>query len=108
MSRQILKLWLEFEEWDDTLSEQVRDSFNMTISLPDGREYALNVWTFWYAQQVPDELREEQSPPIFTEGPDLIVEVADRPTLERVAEKLVEDDRLKDEWLVQLPASRWE
>lgn len=100
MNATISEIWLEFEEWSSALSEQTRDFFNMKIKLHDGREYALNVWTFEYAQQVQSELHEEQSSPIFVLGPDLIVELADRPTLEAVAERLVQEEQLKEEWLI--------
>ena len=41
-------LWLEFEVWraaGDT-DDPLDDFFNMTITLPCGDQYALNVWTF--------------------------------------------------------------
>ena len=99
MSPQLSALWIEFEQWQDA-PPRTRDFFNMKISLQDGREYALNVWTFAYAEQVRDELREERSSPIFVLGPDLMIDVADRPTLEAVAERLIREQLLREEWLV--------
>lgn len=99
MNTSILSIWLEFEEWVESPPEQ-RDFFNMKIRLRDGRAYALNVWTFRYAEQAKDELYEECSFPIFVLGPDLIVDVADRATLEAVAERLVQKQLLREQWLV--------
>lgn len=99
MNSSILGIWLEFEEWVDS-PPKPRDFFNMSIRLRDGRVYALNAWTFRYAQQARDELCEERSFPLFTLGPDLLVDVADRPTLEAVASRLVEQHLLKEQWLV--------
>lgn len=99
MIEPISEIWLEFEEWTKSPSEQRRNFFNMKIRLRDGREYALNVWTLEYIQEVQDELREEQS--LFTLGPDIIVEVADRQTLEDVADRLVEGELLREDWRVR-------
>ncbi|MDI3284323.1 hypothetical protein [Polyangium sp. 15x6] len=99
MTPQIASLWLEFEEWEPP--DEVPDFFNMMIRLHDGREYALNVWTFAFVEQLRKELHEERSAPVFTVGPDLIVDVADRPTLEAIADRLVQEQSLRDEWLVR-------
>jgi hypothetical protein len=102
MSVDIANIWLEFEEWQHIdLSEHPHDFFNMKIRLSDGREYALNVWTLAYAGRLRDELLLEQSRPFFALGPDIIVEVADRGTLQAVAEELVRQELLREDWLVR-------
>jgi hypothetical protein len=58
MSRSEFELWLEFEHWvaekDDDPTD---DFFNMLITLPDGTEYALNVWTYKYFNRAVIECR---------------------------------------------------
>ena len=93
-------LWLEFEHWvGPRKKEDV--SFNMTVSLNDGREYALNVWLIDSVPEIvrdPDEC-EEALDAQYCIGPDLLVERMDRPLLERIVARLIDRGELKDEWL---------
>lgn len=100
-------LWLEFEQWekphDSVLEEDPNDDFaNVEVTLPDGRRYALNVWTFLYLHRArfpwPYDVTDEP-PAEYVLPPDLFVERLDRPTLERVVTQLLENDEMKDEWL---------
>ncbi len=41
------ELWLEFEEYAEPIEGDPTDDFaNVHVRLPDGRKYAMNVWTF--------------------------------------------------------------
>lgn len=99
MSASVLNIWREFEEWFEPPTQQ-RDFFNMKMRLADGTEYTLNVLTFDYAQRIKNELYEERSLPVFVLGPDVSVDIADQPTLEALAERLVQVQSLRAHWLV--------
>src|SRR4051794_37743908 len=88
------ELWLEFEQWDPRPDDDdpADDFFNMKVKLPDGRRYALNVWTFEF-------IHKARFPWPYEEGvgkPEeyLFVERLDRPLLERVVARMLEA-----EWL---------
>ncbi len=44
------ELWLEFEEVDPTSWDRQNDFANIHVTLVDGREYGINVWTFKYLE----------------------------------------------------------
>ena len=58
MTEPDFSLWLEFEAGEPWNSDAEDDFFNMMIHLRDGREYALNVWTFKYFERACAEDRE--------------------------------------------------
>ncbi len=59
MAEQGFDLWLEFEVWEPKEDDDPEDDcFNMSIKLADGREYALNVWTFKFLARAVQECRE--------------------------------------------------
>ncbi|AKT43748.1 hypothetical protein [Chondromyces crocatus] len=91
------EIWLEFECWEASAE---RDFFNMHIKLPDGTSYALNVWTFAYAARALEDVRDEMGPPYYSKGPDLLVEVAERESLQKIAERLVAEGQLLPVWRV--------
>lgn len=75
------ELWLEFEHW--VANEQdnpYNDFFNMHVILPDGKKYALNVWTFKYLEQAQCEAKDmgEFLGGQYLLAPDLFVERLDR------------------------------
>jgi hypothetical protein len=97
------ELWLEFEHCEPKLDEDPADDFfNMQVKLPDGRRYALNVWTFKFIQKA-------RYPWPYVEGvgepeeyllpPDLFVERLDRDLLERVVKRMLVEGEMKPEWL---------
>ncbi|MFL5339646.1 MAG: hypothetical protein ACJ8F7_05705 [Gemmataceae bacterium] len=96
-------LWLEFEHTDPPPGDDSTDDFaNVQVRLPDGRAYALNVWTFkfLYRARFPWPYADTGGRPAeYVVAPDLFVERLDRPTLERVVRQLLADDKLKAEWL---------
>jgi len=92
-----VEIWLEFEHCVDETPWEV---FNMQLRLDDGRRYALNVWTFRFVEQLRQDLVNEGEDPLYSIGPDLLVERAERAHLERVVEKLMERGELKEEWQI--------
>uniref|UniRef100_UPI00286D1484 hypothetical protein n=1 Tax=Armatimonas sp. TaxID=1872638 RepID=UPI00286D1484 len=98
----LFELWLEFEHTEPHADNDPTDDFaNIAIQLPDGRRYALNVWTFGFMKRArypwPYEMLEEQVEYLLP--PDLFVERLDRPTLERVVESLLRAGELRNAWL---------
>jgi hypothetical protein len=94
-------LWLEFEHsqpWPDPTD----DFANIQVRLPDGRRYALNVWTFKFLHRARFPWPYEDTtgqPAEYVVAPDLFVERLDRPTLERVVARMLASGEMKDEWL---------
>ena len=79
------------------------DNFaNIQVKLPDGRRYALNVWTFRFLHRArfpwPYEVTDDR-PTEYVVAPDLFVERLDRPTMERVVRELLAEEDMKAEWL---------
>lgn len=98
------ELWLEFEIWIGAPPDDPTDDFfNMVITFPDGREYALNVWTFKYIER--GRFRNNpQSPNIagkYLIPPDLLVEKLDRRLIHRVVTDLIDTGQLNEQWLVE-------
>ncbi len=94
MTAQLKELWIEHEHFE---GENVIDFFNMEIRLTNGRRYALNVWTFDYAAVARSEI---EAVPRFSIGPDLLVERADRESLESVVRTLIAEESLQPHWLL--------
>jgi hypothetical protein len=96
-------LWLEFEHTEPPPGHDPTDDFaNVQVRLPDGRRYALNVWTFRFLHRAwfpwPYEITADR-PAEYVVAPDLFVEALDRPTLERVVRELLAQGEMKSEWL---------
>jgi len=100
-------LWLEFEAVDGLQAvpefDHNDDFFNMTISLPDGRTYALNVWTYQFLERARRQAQEsgEELGGAYLLPPDLFVEKLDRQLLEAIVSDLLHRRYLRDEWLVR-------
>jgi hypothetical protein len=99
-------LWLEFEHIQLPPGHDPTDDFaNIQVRLPDGRRYALNVWTFGFMRRAryPWPYQEGVGEPIeYLLPPDLFVERLDRPTLERVVTSMLAAGEMQDEWLSPL------
>jgi hypothetical protein len=97
------ELWLEFEHYEATpVDDPTDDFFNMQVRLPDGRRYALNVWTFKFLQRARHPWPYEKTtgePASYLLPPDLFVERRDRELLEQVIEQMLTADEMKLEWL---------
>lgn len=97
------ELWLEFEHTLPREGDDPADDFcNVDVRLPDGRRYALNVWTFAYLRRaMSTRLREadDAAPADYLLPPDLFVARLDRPTLARVIGRMLEAGEMRPEWL---------
>jgi len=97
------ELWLEFEHWKPNPDDDVTDDcFNMQVTLPDGRRYALNVWTFKFLQRARYLGFHEEgvdAPEEYMVAPDLFVKRLDRGLLERVVLRMLVENEIKPEWL---------
>lgn len=100
---QEFELWLEFEHAIATPGDDPADDFaNVLVSLPDGRRYALNVWTFRFLHRArfpwPYETNTGR-PAEYVVAPDLFVERLDRPTLTRAVGRMLARGEMRAEWL---------
>lgn len=101
------KLWVETETGDPVVQPANRSKenyCNISITLEDGRRYALNVWTFDFLPLArypwPYEPKPEYEPADYLLPPDLFVSDLTRTTITSVVEQLLKEDELRDEWLV--------
>ena len=101
----MFELWLEFEHTSPlpgSAYDPTDDFANVAVQLPDGRRYALNVWTFKFLHRTrfpwPYETTGEPAEYVVR-MPDLFVERLDRPTMQRVVEQLLASGEMRDEWL---------
>jgi catechol 2,3-dioxygenase-like lactoylglutathione lyase family enzyme len=99
---QAFELWLEFEHWVPTPDDDLDDDFfNMAITLQDGAQYALNVWTY----RALDSIRRDAARTgdhlagRYLEAPDLFVARMDRDLIEAVVADMIARKTLKQEWL---------
>ncbi|MGD1846074.1 MAG: hypothetical protein ACFB10_11830 [Salibacteraceae bacterium] len=77
-------LWLEFEEtegWEDLTN----DFANIQVSLPDGRKYGINVWTFNFLTEV-----QKSESSIYILPPDLFVAELTRKCIDQTVSQLLE------------------
>jgi hypothetical protein len=96
---QTFELWLEFEHTEQPPGHDPADDLaNVEVRLPDGRRYALNVWTFRFLHRARFELNAGE-PAEYVVAPDQFVERLDRPTLERVVKELFANGEMESEWL---------
>ncbi len=104
MSERHFDLWLEFEHWVPQEGDDPEDEFfNMTVTLPEGKKYALNVWTYKYLSRAVQECRTsgEHLGGSYLPAPDLFVERLDRKLVEDVVGDLIARDGLSPQWEVQ-------
>jgi hypothetical protein len=96
-------LWLEFEHWLPQEGDDPEDDiFNMQITLPGGKKYALNVWTYKAIWRALKECRETGDclQGSYLLPPDLFVYRLDRELLEKIVADLIAHGGLKKEWEV--------
>jgi hypothetical protein len=97
------ELWLEFEHWEPGPDDDPEDDFfNMTVTLADGRRYALNVWTFKFIENARYPWPYQQGigePEEYLLPPDLFVQRLDRELLERAVRRMLVQGEMKAEWL---------
>ncbi len=101
------ELWLEIELGDPSQqANRPPENFcNISVTLPDRRRYALNVWTFDFLLLArypwPYELGVEHAPAKYVLPPDLFVERLDRATIEVVISEMLANNQMKSEWLCE-------
>jgi hypothetical protein len=102
------ELWLETEigEPNEQHANRSHENFcNVSVTLKDGRRYALNVWTFDFLPLArfpwPYEANDDTQPADYVLPPDLFVECLDRVVIHRVITELLATDQMKTEWLVE-------
>jgi hypothetical protein len=100
------ELWLEFEvgaDLDEPANRPTENFANIAITLPDGRRYCLNVWTFDFLPLAryswPYEKNADEVPAKYVIPPDLFVERLDRPTIEAAVSDMLSAGDLRTEWL---------
>ncbi|MDB2685908.1 hypothetical protein N9Y42_01745 [Mariniblastus sp.] len=101
------ELWLETEVGDpkDQPANRSHENFcNISVTMLDGRRYALNVWTFDFLPLArypwPHEINDDAQQVDYLLPPDLFVKSLDRPVIESIISKLIEADEMKEAWLV--------
>lgn len=77
----------EFERWTDPFDPKNDCSF-VHVFLPDGRCYALNVWTFGYFSQLIEEHQHDENF-IFHTSPNLFVKELTRECVEQAIQNLL-------------------
>ncbi len=96
-------LWLEWEHTQPQPGDDPADDFaNVQVWLPDGRRYALNVWTFGFMRRARFSWPYQEGagePAEYLLPPDLFVERLDRPTMERVVARMLAEGEMQPEWL---------
>lgn len=95
-------LWLEWEALPNAIDDPADDFANVAVTLPDGRSYGLNVWTFAFVRRARYPWPYEEGvgePAEYLLPPDLLVERLDRPTMERVVAQLLANGEMQPAWL---------
>lgn len=102
----VFELWLETEigdPIDQPANRPDRNFCNIKITLDNGRQYALNVWTFDFVPlariQYPYDHESSTKLEKYLFPPDLLVERLDRETLEEIVKTMLVNDEMSDEWL---------
>lgn len=102
------ELWLEVETGEplDQEANRPTENFcNVSVTLEDGRRYALNVWTFDFLPlarlEYPYESKTDATHSLYVLPPDLFVERLDRRTIEKVISEMIEKDEMQDRWLCE-------
>ncbi len=100
------ELWLELETGEplDQEANRPTENFcNISVSLEDGRRFALNVWTFDFLPlarfEFPYAPSYDAAPSLYVLPPDLFVERLDRKTIEKVISEMIDKDEMQDRWL---------
>ena len=99
-------LWLETEDGPDPeqpANRSTENFCNISVTLDDGRRYALNVWTFDFLPLArigwPYEKNSESVPSLYVLPPDLFVERLEREIIEKAISEMIEKNEMQVEWL---------
>ena len=100
------ELWLETEigEFSDQVAKRPTENFcNISVTLDNGRRYALNVWTFDFLQlarlEWPYDKKSDATLSLYVLPPDLFVIRLDRQTIEKVILEMIEKNEMQEKWL---------
>ena len=90
------KLWLEFEEWDKTISkwDEEDEYCNIEIVFENGDKYYLNIWTYKYLARASQEYlqnNELYGDDDYIYAPDLFVRKLDRTLIENIVNQMAEN-----------------
>lgn len=101
-------LWLETEIGEplDQVANRPTENFcNISVTLEDGRRYALNIWTFDFLPlarfEWPYEAKSGALPSLYLLPPDLFVERLDRQTIEKIISEMIEKEEMQEQWLCE-------
>ncbi len=92
-----MELWLEFELWEGKW-EKENEFATIAVSLPDGRRYGINVWTYQFLQTaVKEDIENKQSlQGIYQIPPDLFVRELTRECVEASIKDLLKKGSLEE------------
>jgi len=91
------KLWLEFEEVDPDNWDVDNEFANIKVSLPDGRQYGINVWTYKFLETAvkTDQEKNENLNGTYQIPPDLFVKELTRDCIEKTIQDLLKTGDLE-------------
>lgn len=92
------KLWLEFEEIDPNNWNTSNDFCNIYVTLEDGREYGINVWTYDFLKTAVeyDKNSGNNFNGLYIIPPDLFVKELTRDCIEKTIEDLLSTGNLEE------------
>ncbi|PWJ38657.1 hypothetical protein [Sediminitomix flava] len=92
------KLWLEFEEVDPNNWDVENEFANIHVTLSDGRDYGINVWTYKFLETSLKHDMEsgENLKGLYQIPPDLFVKELTRDCIERTISELLEKGDLEN------------
>jgi hypothetical protein len=90
-------LWLEFEQADPGSWDIHNEFCNIHVTLPDGRQYGINVWTYAYFQtSIKEDIEEgEHLNGLYQTPPDLFVKELTRDCIEKTITDLLRQGDLE-------------
>ncbi len=100
------ELWLETEVGDPAEpSNRPQQNFcNINVTLPAGRVYALNVWTFDFLPLSrlpwPHDEHSAATPANYVVAPDLFVKSLTRELIAEAVAELIAKNEMQERWLV--------
>ena len=102
------ELWMETEigeSFDQEANRPAENFCNISVTLDDGRRYALNVWTFDFLPLArldwPYDTKSGEVPSLYVLPPDLFVDRLDRQTIEKIVSEMIARNEMQDKWLCE-------
>lgn len=90
-------LWLEFEEVDPNNWDIENEFCNIHVTMEDGRQYGINIWTYRFLETAIDEDRKsgKNLDGLYQTPPDLFVKELTRTCIEQTIQDLLKIDDLE-------------